>query len=120
MNDLRAIQGVSEQLSNRCRTETLRVSAFASLNVAARRVAVSTLTADFLNRLYLKLMQAISSTVRESRERAGLTQEELAELSRVSVRTVRNLESGQGNIGIKPLGQIAQVLGLVLNLKPLA
>ena len=63
-------------------------------------------------------MQEIGSAIRESRERAGLTQEELAELGHVSVRTVRNLESGQGNIGIKPLGQIAQVLGLVLSLKP--
>lgn len=62
-------------------------------------------------------MQNIGSIIRESRERAGLTQEELAELSKVSVRTVRKLESGQGNIGIKPLGQIAQVLGLVLSLR---
>lgn len=62
-------------------------------------------------------MQAIGSAIRESRERAGLSQEELAELGKVSVRTVRNLESGRCNIGIRPLGQLAQVLGLVLSLK---
>lgn len=65
-------------------------------------------------------MQNIGSIIRESRERAGLTQEELAELSRVSVRTVRTLEGGHGNIGIKPLGHIAQVLGLVFSLKAAA
>lgn len=70
-----------------------------------------------LTALFSKVMWEISLAIRKGRERAGLTQEELAELSRVSVRTVRNLESGQGNIGIKPLGQIAHVLGLVLTLK---
>ena len=62
-------------------------------------------------------MQEIGSTIRERREQVGLSQEELAELGQVSVRTVRNLESGRGNIGIKPLGQIARVLGLALSLK---
>ena len=56
-------------------------------------------------------MQEIGLVIRESREQAGLSQAELAELGRVSVRTVRNLESGRGNIGIRPLGQLAQVLG---------
>lgn len=65
-------------------------------------------------------MQEIGSVIRERRERTGLSQEELAELGHVSVRTVRNLESGRGNIGIKPLGQIAQVLGLALSLKAIA
>jgi len=50
--------------------------------------------------------------MREARERAGLTQMELAELGRVSVRTIRDLESGRGNIGIQPLNQLAHVLGL--------
>ena len=62
-------------------------------------------------------MQVISLAIREGRERAKLTQEELAELSQVSVRTVRKLESGQGNIGIKALGPIAQVLGLAVTLE---
>lgn len=61
-------------------------------------------------------MQEIGSAIRKRREQLGLSQEELAELGQVSVRTVRNLESGRGNIGIKPLGQIARVLGLALNL----
>ena len=72
----------------------------------------------FWQNCFIGFMQAIGLAIRESRERAELTQEELAELSHVAVRTVRKLESGQGNIGIKALGQIAQVLGLTLNLSP--
>ncbi|MFC6221976.1 helix-turn-helix domain-containing protein [Hymenobacter artigasi] len=63
-------------------------------------------------------MQIIGSTIRVSRERAGLTQEELAELGQVSVRTIRDLESGRGNIGIRPLSQLTQVLGLTIEIKP--
>ena len=44
----------------------------------------------------------------------------MAELSQVSVRTVRKPEGGQGNISIKDLGQTAQVLGMTLILKPTA
>ncbi|WP_425554017.1 helix-turn-helix domain-containing protein [Hymenobacter antarcticus] len=65
-----------------------------------------------------KTLQKIGNTIRVSRERAGLTQEELAELGHVSVRTIRDLESGRGNIGIRSLSQLTQVLGLTIDFKP--
>jgi len=67
-----------------------------------------------------KALQEVASIIRVSRERAGLTQAELAELGHVSVRTIRDLESGRGNIGIRSLRQLAQVLGLTIDLKPTA
>ena len=66
------------------------------------------------------MVQVIGNSIRASRERAGLTQEELAEVGHVSVRTIRDLESGRGNIGIRPLSQLAQVLGLTIDFKPTA
>ena len=65
-------------------------------------------------------MQEIGSTIRVGRERASLTQEELAELAHVSVRTIRDLESGRGNIGIRSLSQLARVLGLTIDFRPTA
>ena len=65
-----------------------------------------------------EIVREIGNSIRGSRERAGLTQEELAELGHVSVRTIRDLESGRGNIGIRPLSQLAQVLGITIDFKP--
>lgn len=59
----------------------------------------------------------IGQRIQQGRERAGLTQAELAELSQVSTRTIREVEGGRGNIGIRPLTQLLQALGLTLDIK---
>lgn len=64
------------------------------------------------------MLTQLGLLLQQARERAGLTQAELSELSQVSARTIRDLEKGRGNIGIRPLGQLANVLGLKLSLTP--
>ncbi|WP_414653566.1 helix-turn-helix transcriptional regulator [Hymenobacter sp.] len=49
-----------------------------------------------------------------------LTQQELAELSGVSVRLLRELEAGRANPGMRQLAKIATVLHLTLTLAPKA
>ncbi len=49
----------------------------------------------------------------------GLTQQEVAELSEVSVRLLRELEAGRANPGLRQLERIANVLNLTIALVPL-
>lgn len=49
----------------------------------------------------------------------SLTQQEVAELSGVSVRLLRELEAGRANPGVRQLERIANVLNLTLTLVPL-
>ncbi|RZK21168.1 MAG: XRE family transcriptional regulator [Hymenobacter sp.] len=53
------------------------------------------------------------------RLKLGLTQQEVAELSEVSVRLLRELEAGRANPGLRQLERIAKVLNLTLTLVPL-
>ena len=64
-----------------------------------------------------KIVQQIGLLLLQTRERLALTQAELAELSGVSARSIRELENGRGNIGIRPLQQLLRVLGLTLEIK---
>lgn len=58
-------------------------------------------------------MESLSAVVRRLRLRAGLTQEELAERSGISVRTIRGLESGdRRNPRIVSVRQLANALDL--------
>ena len=45
-----------------------------------------------------------------------MTQYDLAELSAVSLRTIKEVESGKGNPSLITLNKIAQVLGMELQL----
>jgi transcriptional regulator with XRE-family HTH domain len=64
-------------------------------------------------------MPDIPRTLTSYRLRLGLTQQEVAELSQVSVRLLRELEAGRANPGLRQLERIANVLNLTLNLVPL-
>jgi transcriptional regulator with XRE-family HTH domain len=57
--------------------------------------------------------------IRRRRVALRVSQEELAELSGVGLRTLKQLESGRGNPTLHTLEKIAEVLGieLVLRLK---
>jgi len=55
-------------------------------------------------------------TIKERREALQVTQETLAELSGVGLRTLKQFESGKGNPTLQTLQRIADVLGLEVNL----
>jgi transcriptional regulator with XRE-family HTH domain len=46
----------------------------------------------------------------------GINQPELAEMAQVSINTLYKLERGEANPSVKILNQLAEVLGLELNL----
>ncbi|MFZ4061465.1 MAG: helix-turn-helix transcriptional regulator [Bacteroidia bacterium] len=60
---------------------------------------------------------ALIETIKERREALRVTQEDLAELSGVGLRTVKQLESGKGNPTLSTLHKISDVLGMELCLK---
>lgn len=55
--------------------------------------------------------------VKERRESLQVTQETLAELSGVGLRTLKQFESGRGNPTLMTLQKLADALGLELTLK---
>lgn len=60
---------------------------------------------------------ALIETIKERREALRVTQEDLAELSGVGLRTVKQLESGKGNPTLSTLHKVSDVLGMELCLK---
>jgi y4mF family transcriptional regulator len=61
-------------------------------------------------------LQNIGKAIRQRRETLGLTQEYLAEISGVGLRTIRELEQGNGkSLGI--LLKVLDALGLSVQLK---
>lgn len=61
--------------------------------------------------------QGLIRTIKERREALQVTQERLAELSGVGLRTIKQFESGKGNPTLLTLQKIADVLGLEVELK---
>ncbi len=62
-------------------------------------------------------LSAVIQQVKERREILKITQESLADLSGVGLRTIKQLEAGKGNPTFKTLQEIADVLGLELVLQ---
>ena len=60
-----------------------------------------------------ELIQAL----KKRREILGVTQEHLAELSGVGLRTLKALESGKSNPTFKTMNKLAEVLGMELKLE---
>lgn len=56
-------------------------------------------------------------TIKERREALQVTQEGLAELSGVGLRTLKQFESGKGNPTLATLHKISDVLGMEIYLK---
>jgi transcriptional regulator with XRE-family HTH domain len=56
-------------------------------------------------------------TIKERREALQVTQETLAELSGVGLRTLKQFESGKGNPTLLTLHKISDVLGMEVCLK---
>ncbi len=57
------------------------------------------------------------NTIKERREALRVTQEGLAELSGVGLRTLKQFESGKGNPTLLTMQKLADVLGMDLCLK---
>ena len=60
--------------------------------------------------------QELIQTVKKRRKVLNVNQEEVALLSGGGLRTLKHFESGKGNITLKNLQKILEVLGLELNL----
>jgi len=56
-------------------------------------------------------------TIKERRENLKVNQENLAKLSGVGLRTLKQFESGKGNPTLQTIQKIADVLGLEICLK---
>ncbi|MBC8490934.1 MAG: helix-turn-helix transcriptional regulator [Candidatus Marinimicrobia bacterium] len=61
--------------------------------------------------------EELINILKERRETLKVTQEHLAELSGVGLRTLKTIESGKGNPTIETLNKLAEVLGLELKLE---
>lgn len=61
-------------------------------------------------------IEEIGSVIRERRKLLGINQPELAEMAQISINTLYKLERGEANPSVKILNQLAEVLGLELNL----
>lgn len=59
----------------------------------------------------------IAKTIKQRREELGITQENLAEIAMVSLRTLKAIESNKSNPTIKSISKIADTLGLELKLE---
>jgi len=62
---------------------------------------------------FLKLIE----TIKERREMLQVNQEMLAKLSGVSLRALKQFESGKGNPTLKTISKLADALGLELTLQ---
>ena len=66
----------------------------------------------------IKMHQAnLIQRLKDRREQLGVTQEQLAELAAVALRTVKALDSGKGNPTVSTLIKLADVLGMELKLE---
>ncbi|MBI9036302.1 MAG: helix-turn-helix transcriptional regulator [Bacteroidales bacterium] len=61
--------------------------------------------------------EELIKVIKERREVMQVTQETLAELSGVGLRTLKQFESGKGNPTLKTLHKLADVLGMEVCLK---
>lgn len=62
-------------------------------------------------------LEGLIKTIKERRKVLQVTQETLAELSGVGLRTLKQFESGKGNPTLQTLQKLADVLGLEVGLK---
>ncbi len=62
-------------------------------------------------------LEGLIGTIKKRREVMQVTQETLAELSGVSLRTLKQFESGKGNPTLLTLQKLADVLGMEIHLE---
>ena len=59
----------------------------------------------------------ITQQIKARREMLNVTQETLAELSELGLRTLKQIESGKGNFTLRSLQKLADVLGMEILFK---
>jgi len=59
----------------------------------------------------------IDTKIKERRSLLGITQQDLADISGVGVRTIKDIETNRGNPSIHTLSRIVDVLGMELDLR---
>ncbi len=57
------------------------------------------------------------SIIKERRNLLGLTQQDLADYTGLSLRFIKSIELGKANPSIKSLNKIAEILGLEVTIK---
>ena len=62
-------------------------------------------------------LEELIQTIKERREMLQVTQETVAELSGVGLRTLKQLERGKGNPTLQTLQKLADVLGMEVCLR---
>lgn len=62
-------------------------------------------------------LDSLINTIKERRENLKVNQENLAKLSGVGLRTLKQFESGKGNPTLQTIQKLADVLGLEICLK---
>ena len=70
------------------------------------RVSINVILFSIMNK------KEIGGYIVERRDTLRISQERLAELSGVSVHTLSNLETGNGNVTLETLLRITEILGL--------
>ena len=68
------------------------------------------------NILHIFIMTNIGKQLSERRKKLGLSQQDLAEISGVSLRTINAIENDASNPSIEVVSKIAEPLGLVISL----
>lgn len=64
----------------------------------------------------MSLSKTVSSNIKELRQRAGLSQQKLAERSKLSVRYISRLETTSQNITLEALEKVALGLGCPISM----
>jgi transcriptional regulator with XRE-family HTH domain len=59
----------------------------------------------------------IRSKIKERRSLLGITQQDLADISDVGLRTIKEIETNKGNPSLRILYKIADALGMELDLR---
>ena len=59
----------------------------------------------------------LSEIIKERRALLGITQQDLADISGVGLRTIKGIETNRGNPSISTLSKILDVLGMKIQLK---
>ena len=60
---------------------------------------------------------ALSTTISVRRKTLGISQNDLAEMSGVSIATIKNIERGKGNPSFETVEKILSVLGLEIQFR---
>jgi transcriptional regulator with XRE-family HTH domain len=77
----------------------------------------SILRANFIKKSIKMHQTNLIQRLKGRREELGVTQEQLAELAAVALRTVKELDAGKGNPTVSTLMKLADVLGMELKLE---